>query len=112
MSNHRDLAVLDAAVQVENEINRLIDDAPRALIHVGQLRDSAHSISSNIREGLGRGKGGERNRSFRTARGETEETIGHLQANFDAERIAQKIFWQLRNKLITIAKMLTSLLNS
>ncbi|MEP6495802.1 MAG: four helix bundle protein [bacterium] len=111
MRNHRDLAVLDAADQVADEVNRLIDSAPRQLIHVTQLRDSAHSIGANISEGFGRGSGGERSRALRVARGEAEETIRHLLANVQSERITQVAFWRLRNRLITIVKMLTSLLN-
>jgi len=78
MPNHRDLAVLDAADQVVDEINRLIDEAPRRLLYAAQLRDSAQSISANISEAFGRGTIGERNRSLRVARGEAEETIRHL----------------------------------
>ena len=110
MSQHRDLAVLDAADQVADEVNRLIDDAPRRLLHGAQLRDSAQSISANISEGFGRGKGRERGRALRIARGEAEETIRHLRANFQSERITQAAFWRLRNRLVTIVKMLTSLL--
>ena len=111
MPNHRDLAVLDAAEHVADEVNRLIDEAPRRLIHVAQLRDSAHSIAANISEGFGRGTSGERNRSLRVARGEAEETIRHLRANFQSKRIGEAIYWRLRNRLITIVKMITSLLN-
>ena len=111
VSNHRDLAVLDAADQVADEVNRLIDDGPRRLIHVTQLRDSAQSIGANISEGFGRGMEGERNRALRVARGEAEETIRHLRVNFESDRIDKTVFWRLRNRLVTIVKMLTSLLN-
>jgi hypothetical protein len=40
-----------------------------------------------------------------------EETIGHLRANFESERITQTALWGLRNRLITLVKMLTSQLN-
>jgi four helix bundle protein len=112
MSNHRDLAVLDAADQVADEVNRLIDAAPRGLIHGPQLRASAQSIGANISEGFGRGKGRERDHSLRIARGEAEEAIRHLRANYQSERISQATFWRLRNRLITIVKMLTSLLDT
>jgi len=110
MPNHRDLDVLDAADKVADDINRLIDESPRRLIHVSQLRDSAQSIGANISEGFGRGKGRERDRSLRVARGEAEETIRHLRANFETDRIPKSKFWSLRNRLVTIVKMLTSLL--
>jgi four helix bundle protein len=110
MDNHRKLAVLDAADRVADEINRLIDDAPRRLIHTAQLRDSAQSIGANISEGFGRGKKRERNRALRVARGEAEETIRHLRPNFETGRVPKAAFWRLRNRLITIVRMLTSLL--
>jgi four helix bundle protein len=109
MDNHRKLAVLDAARGFEKELNHLIDHGPRRLLHIGQLRDSAHSIPSNIAEGFGRGTEGERRRSLRVARGEAEETIEHLEANFAAGRLDAKAYFRLYNRLITISKMLTSL---
>jgi four helix bundle protein len=110
MGNHRDLGVLDAADQLADDINRLIDESPRRLIHAGQLRDSAQAIGANISEGFGRGKGAGRSHSLRIARGETEETIRHLRANFASDRITQSVFWRNRNRAVTIIKMLTSLL--
>ena len=111
MSNHRDLAVLDAADKVADEVNQLIDNAPRRLIHATQLRDATQSIGANISEGFGRGQDGERNRALRVSRGEAEEAIRHLRAHLASERIAQATFWRLRNRLITIITMLTALLN-
>src|SRR5258705_131073 len=112
MGNHRDLAVLDAADCVADEVNQLIDRGPSQLINVGQLRDSAQSIGANISEGFDRGKGRERNRALRLARGEAEETIRHLRANLESERITQAVYWRLRNRLITIVKMLTALVDA
>jgi len=45
-------------------------------------------------------------------RGEAEEAIRHLRANLELKRIRATVFWRLSNRLITIVKMLTSLLNS
>src|SRR5215469_9590328 len=110
MSNHRDLDVLDAADQVADEINRLIDKSSRRLIHATQLRESAQSIGANISEGFGRGQGRERDHSLRVARGEAEEVIRHLRPNFETNRIPPATFWRLHNRLVTIVKMITSLL--
>jgi four helix bundle protein len=110
MSNHRDLAVLDAADQLADDVNRLIDESPRRLIHVTQLRKASQAIGSNISEGFGRGTGKERGYSLRVARGETEETIRHLRANYATKRITRAIYWRHRNRAVTIIKMLTSLL--
>jgi four helix bundle protein len=113
MSNHRDLDVLDAAEMVADEINQIIDDAPRdrRLIHGAQLRESAGAIGANISEGYGRGEGRERKRSLRVARGEAEETIRHLRANLRRQRLPERTFWRLTNRLITIIRMLTSLIH-
>ena len=110
MANHRNLAVLDAADVVADEINRLIDASSRRLIHVQQLRKSAQSIAANIAEGFGRGPGRERDHSLRIARGEAEETIRHLRANYETSRITKADYWRLRNRLATIVRMLSSLL--
>ena len=109
MGNHRDLDVLDAAESVEDEINRLIDARAGRLLHVYQLRKSAHSVVANIREAFGRGADGGRAQPLRVARGEAEETIGSLRPNLASKRIDQATFWRLRNRLITIIKMLTAL---
>ncbi len=45
------------------------------------------------------------------ARGETEETIQHLSANFRSNRIGPKDYWPLHNLLVVVVKMLNALLN-
>lgn len=110
MGKYRDLDVLDAAELVTDEINALIDANPGRLLHVTQLRDAVQSVCANIREGFGRGEGAERTHKLRLARGEAEEAIGHLRTNFASGRIRGATFWPLRNRLITIVKMITALL--
>ena len=107
---HRDLAVLDAAQRAADRITELIDRSPRRLLHVAQMRDAVQSIVANIREGFGRGPGRDRDRSLAIARGETEEAIGHLGANFRTNRLASKDYWPLHNLLVVIVRMLDSLL--
>ena len=107
--NHRHLDVLDAAQAVEDEINRLIEDRKRRMVHGYQMRRSAHAIGINIREGFGRGTDGGKAQSIRVARGEADETIGHLRSNFALKRIERTVYWRLRNRLVTIIKMLNSL---
>jgi four helix bundle protein len=109
--SHRDLDVLDAAQRVADGVNRLIDRSPRRLLNVGQMRESVQSIGANISEGFGRGKGRDRARTLEIARGEAEETIQHLSANFRSNRIGPKDYWPLHNLLVVIVKMLNSLLH-
>jgi four helix bundle protein len=108
---YRDLNVLDAAIRAADLVNKLIDHSPRGrLIHVQQLRDAAQSIGANISEAFGRGPGRARRHSLEIARGEAEEAIRHLQANFRCTRVPATQYWQIRNLLVAIVKMLTALL--
>ena len=110
---YRNLNVLDAAEQGAKEVNALIDRSRRPqLLHVRQLRASAQSVAANIAEGFGRGKGADRNRSLAIARGESEETIRHLNANYQSNRIGAKDYQPLRNRYVVIGKMLNALLNA
>ena len=107
----RNLVLLDAAEQAADQVNALIDQSPRGrLLHVSQLRASVQSIAANISEGLGRRPGRDRERSFEIARGETEETIAHLSANFRTDRIDKKKYWPIHNRLVVIVKMVDSFL--
>ena len=108
---YRDLNVLDAAHRAADMVNELIDSSPRGrLLHVQQLRDAVQSIAANISEGFGRGSVRDRDHSLAIARGEAEEAIQHLAANFRTHRIAPKEYWPPRNLLVTIVKMLSSML--
>ena len=112
MGERRRVAVQEAADLVADEVNRVIDSRPRKrrLLHVAQLRRSANSVCANIAEGLGRGEGAARNDKYRTARAEAKETISHLRSNFAAERIERSVYCRLRNRSMTVIKMLDSLL--
>ena len=106
---HRDLTVLDASARAADRVNDLISRSGHRLLHVRQMQDSVQSIAANIAEGFGRGTDGDRARLLRIARGEAEETIRHLNANFRAQRIPSKDYWSLHNLLVVIVKMLTAL---
>ena len=109
---YRNLNVLDAAEQAAAQVNALIDQSTRrGLIHVRQMRDAAQSVAANIAEGFGRGTGRDRDRPLEIARGESEETIRHLNANYRANRISAHDYHALRNRYMVIGKMLNALLN-
>jgi len=74
------------------------------------MRDSVQSIAANIGEAFGRGPGRARARLLEIARGEAEETIRHLSANFRTKRITPADYWPLHNLLVVIVKMLNALL--
>jgi four helix bundle protein len=108
---YRNLDVLDAAERAAEAINRLIDRDQHRLLHVSQMRDSVQAIGASISEGFGRREGRDRDYRLEIARGEAEETIRHLSANFRCDRIAAREYWPLHNLLVVIVRMLTSMLN-
>ena len=107
----RDLKLLDAAEQMADMVNELIDRLPRGQVsHARQLRDAAQSVPSNIREAYGRGGGRDREHRLRIARGEAEEALGHMGVNFRSKRIPRRDYWRIRNRLVVISKMLTAVI--
>jgi four helix bundle protein len=82
------------------------------LIHRSQLRDAAQSIAANIREGMGRKPGAERNQAYRHARGSAEETDEHLRANFADGRVSPVAHRRIHNRIALIEKMLTTIIES
>ena len=109
MSPHRNLAVADAAEQLAAAVIRLADRTPR-LLHREQLIRSAQSVSANIAEGFGRATVPDRNHRLAIARGEMEEAIRHLRSNLAGKRITPSDYRPIRNRAVTIVKMLSSLL--
>ena len=108
----RDLDVLDAAELAAERLNILIDRiGHRRLLHVGQMRAAAQSVSANISEGFGRTTRAERDNKLRVARGEAEETICHMRANQRVKRISSRDYWPVYNVLRAVVKMLDALLN-
>ena len=102
--------LMDVSRWVVDEIIAVCDRSRRRVLFDTQLRSSADSITSNIREAYGRRAGPERQQFFRYALGSAEETDEHLRANFAAGRIAPAQFWLLHNRLVVIMRMLTSLM--
>jgi four helix bundle protein len=111
MATYRDLDVLDAADLIADDVNRLLD-GPGRLIHRGQLRDCTGSIGANIAEGMTRRTLEGRNSCLDTSRGEANEAIRHLRANYASGRISAATFFSLRNRLVTVDKMLVRLQRS
>jgi four helix bundle protein len=106
----RDLNVLDASELAADKVNKLIESSSgRRLLHVNQMRRSVQSVAANIAEGFARGTDADRSRLLRIARGEAEETIQHLSANFRAKRLVPEAYWSIHNLLVVIVKMLNSL---
>jgi four helix bundle protein len=97
---------LQVARAISDEVNTLLREGD--MIHRSQVRDSAQSIPANIREGLGRDPGPDRNKSYRYARSSAEETDEHLRANFADGRLSAASYRRLRNRILLVIKMLDS----
>ena len=102
-------ALLGVARAVVDELNHLLGGTTRRLLYSAQLRDAAESIPANIREGMGRRKGPEREHFWRIARASAEETDEHLRANFAAKRIGSGPYWRVHHRLMLIVKILRRL---
>jgi four helix bundle protein len=102
--------VLDAARAVADEINEVLGNRKLSLIHRVQLRDAAQSIPANIREGMGRKPGPERNQAYRFARGSAEETDEHLRANLADGRVSPVVYQRIHNRIALSVKMLTTII--
>ncbi|MGH7676955.1 MAG: four helix bundle protein [Gemmatimonadaceae bacterium] len=102
--------LLAVAEAVADEVNVLLTSSRPRLFYRRQLEESAGSISSNIREGLGRREGPERNQFYRYARGSAEETDDRLTRNFVAKRLKPTTYWRLHNRLVLIIKTINKLL--
>jgi four helix bundle protein len=112
MPIHRNLAVLDAAEQIVAEVVRLTTTKSSRLLFKAQLLKAAQSVSANIGEAFGRATKADRNRSLAIARAEAEETIRHLRPNKTAKRIEDRAYWRLHNRLVTVVRMLDSIMRN
>jgi four helix bundle protein len=68
-------------------------------------------LSRNIAEGFGRGTGRDRERPLEIARGESEETIRHLNANYQTNRVGAKDYHSCGTATMVIVKMLNAIVN-
>src|SRR5688500_8075321 len=102
--------LIAVAEVVVDEINGLLASSRPRVLYRRQLEESAGSITSNIREGLGRREGPERNQFYRHARGSAEETDDRLTRNFVAKRLKPTTYWRLHNRLVLIIKTIDKLL--
>jgi four helix bundle protein len=82
------------------------------LIHHGQSRNAAQSIPANIREGMGRKPGPDRDQAYRVARGSAEETDEHLRANFADGRLSPATFWRMHSGIALVVTMLTTIIDA
>ena len=90
-------------------------DQPRPpsqrLLFKAQTVGCAQAVPANIGEAFGRTTLPDRNRVLGIACGEAEETIRHLKSNLSANRLDKRTYWPIHNRLVTIVKMLKSLIN-
>jgi four helix bundle protein len=76
-----------------------------------QIRRSAASIPANIAEGCGRSGNGELCRFLYIALGSASELDYHLELAFDLKLLADRDFRSCRESVVSIKRMLTSLID-
>ena len=103
---------LEAARAVADDVNKLLGHKKLSLIHRDQLRDASQSIAANIREGMGRRLGPEREQAYRYARGSAEETDEHLRANYVDRRIPKTAYFRIHNRIAVVVNMLNANISS
>jgi|GraSoiStandDraft_10_1057309.scaffolds.fasta_scaffold667250_2 four helix bundle protein len=113
MSRSDGLRVWHAAREFAEEVSTLARDLPRtapARLR-SQLAAAAHSVSSNIAEGAGRGTSGEMAQFFRLARGSLEETQSNLRICVNTSLIDRQKFYPVWNRSVAISRMLAALID-
>ena len=107
----RALRVIDAAEDFTVQVNRVLNSRRKAFTYADQLRRSAGGVGSNLNDGYGRGRGPDRNRFFRIAKSECEETLSWLRGSYRLGELSQKDFFTLSNRGIVIVRMINGLIN-
>ena len=103
--------LLHLARLVVDEIHRLLDRNRPRMVNRDQLRECASSITGNIREAYGRRRGPERNQFLRYAKASAEECDERLRTNFASGRLRATTYWQLRDRLNVIIRMIDALMS-
>ena len=113
MSRSDGLRVWHAAREFAEVVSTLARDLPRTAPAGlrAQLAAAAHSVSSNIAEGAGRGTNGEMVQFFRLARGSLEETQSNLRICANTSLIERKKFYPVWNRSVAINRMLAGLID-
>ena len=104
------LRLMHVARLVVDEVHRLLDQSRPRLLNEDQLRECSSSITSNIREAYGRGPGRERSQFLRYSRASAEESDERLRTNVASGRLRHKTYWQLRDRLRVIVRMINRLI--
>ena len=104
------LRVIDAAEDWAVDVTRWLRAASRTCTHADQLRRASDSVSANLIEGYGRGKGPDRNRLYRIGQASCEEALGWLRKSRQLTEIAPKDFHYLSNRGVVIVRMINALL--
>jgi four helix bundle protein len=103
--------------QLSRKLNLCIYEITKQFPHedryilTSQIRSSSNSISANIAEGISRTSVNEKIRFLNIAYGSAIETLNHLILCFDIERIDEKTYLDIRNKIEQLTNKLNSLIN-
>ena len=112
MSRSDGLRVWHAARDYADQVTEFCESLPRSAPTGlrGQLSRAANAVPDNIAEGAGRATRGEKLKSFRTARGELEESQSQLRSCRKKALTDDPTYFRLWNRAVAVGKMLASLI--
>lgn len=109
MSNHRDLAVWNKAIELAVSAHLVARTLPKyeQFALASQIRSAAGSIPANIAEGCGRGTTREFIRFLDIARGSLQELDSHLELTLRLDYVVSTD--EIRAQMDEISRMLSGL---
>ncbi|MCI0336053.1 MAG: four helix bundle protein [Acidobacteria bacterium] len=112
--SHRDLIVWQKSVKFVVIIYQLTKAFPKEETYglTSQIRRAAASIPANIAEGQGRRLSGEYSQFLGNARGSLWELDTHIEVAFQIGYLTEEHYWEIREKLDEIGRILNGLLRS
>ncbi len=106
------LEIYQKAVNFADETSALTQEFPRGFYYLSdQLNRAALSIATNLAEGNGRFTKPDRRNFFTISRGSAQECIPLLELARRRKLIADDRVTEFRAQLVTIARMLSGLIN-
>jgi four helix bundle protein len=107
------LKVYQESLRLATQIREATNYAPKGTADtVDQLRRASASIPANLAEGCGRWHLNDRKQFFWIARGSANECVPQLKLAWEQKIITQESYYQFRNSIEVIAKMISSLITS
>lgn len=113
MQDYRKLEIYKMAYELNREIYKITAIWPPNEIYglVAQIRRSAHSVNTNICEGVSRGSDPDRLRFVYVAYGSLKETENHIQLAYDLGYLSEDVYKLYCEKLDHLSRMINNFIS-